>query len=134
MKHCDNEKGCGAAAALTTNRLIQRYSLPCAPVPCSVSMASSRFCWSGVRSGRICVSQLLEDHIRFGSRFLMNRLELRSHGSYERFDLALLRIGQLKRSRQHHGQVLWPVMAVEDCRVSARRRIVRQSRRPRHKR
>ena len=59
VKHFVNEKGCGAAAALTTNRLIQRYSLPCAPVPCSVSMASSRFCWSGVRSGRICVSSCL---------------------------------------------------------------------------
>ena len=50
--------------------------------------------------------ELFEHHIRFGSRFLMNGLELRSHASDERFDLALLRVGQLKRSRQHHGQVL----------------------------
>ncbi len=55
--------------------------------------------------------ELLEHHVRLGSRFLMNRLELRPHGSYERFDLTLLRVGQLKRSRQHHGQVLLPVMA-----------------------
>ncbi len=55
--------------------------------------------------------ELFEDHIRFGSRFLMNRLELWPDGSYERFDLTLLRVGQLERSCQHHGQVLWPVMA-----------------------
>ena len=55
--------------------------------------------------------ELLKNRVRFGPRLLMNRVELRSHGSYERFDLALLRIGQLKGVGQHRSQVLRPVMA-----------------------
>lgn len=55
--------------------------------------------------------ELLQDHIRFGARFLVNRRELRSSRSHERFDLALLRLGQLQHMGQHSGHVRRSFMA-----------------------
>ena len=59
--------------------------------------------------------ELLDNNLRFGPRLLMNRLQLRSHGSHERLDLALLRIGQLEHVRQHGGHVLPPFVAEWRC-------------------
>ena len=64
----------------------------------------------------LCV-ELLENNPCFGPRFLMNRVQLRSHGRYERLDLGLLRIGQLQHMRQHCSHV-------RSARMAEGRRII----------
>lgn len=59
--------------------------------------------------------ELLQDHVRVGARFLVNRSELRTSRGHERFDLALLRLGQLQHVGQHAGHLRRSFVAERRC-------------------
>ena len=127
------KRAADVAAALTTNRLIQSYSPPDAPVPCSVSSSVESLLLVGREKRPNLRVELLENRVRLRPRFLMDGVELRSHGSYERFDLSSFVHQSVEHVRQHRGQVWRPVMAWRIVGCLRAGELCHRQRRPRHK-